>query len=238
MKEVTSKNLEQRINSALSAVDISSNELSMLIAEVETAVSDETARIQRERAFDISTGDAASATSALTEAEVVRGRYKLALPDLRQKLTTTIAREEEARFEEAFQRGVKICNEGAEEWAELPELEDRIKTIFTNNEARKKELSQINSTAPVGEGRRLPDPELLWRCRAYGLESFSRANPPMAERMRLPAPEHSELGLVPRAKNLTLRTLRRFDNHACRYSLQRSVARTCGRRETSAQRRN
>ena len=146
----------------------------------------------RERALDISTGDTATATRVWSEAEVIRGRLKLSLPQLQHKLQAAYAQEQEADWEKEYNHIEAIRDKRAEKWARVPKLIDELIEIFRENEALNKQMSNVNGAAPPGK-RRLPDAELLWR----SLDAFSRSQPPISKGTTLPICEQSELSAWP-----------------------------------------
>ena len=185
----TPKNLETRITAALTSTDITSTDLEILLQETENTLSDTVVKIERERAFDLTKSpDAVAAHRAMTEAEFIRARLRLVLPELQQKLQEAEAREFAAQWEADYLHGDAVCNKAAENFACLPALFAKIIDIYREREAVNAMRSKINSAAPPGEHRRLKDPELL----ARGLDNFSRANPPMSEGTQLPDWSHSE----------------------------------------------
>ena len=158
----TPKNLETRITAALTSTDITSTDLEILLQETENTLSDTVVKIERERAFDLTKSpDAVAAHRAMTEAEVVRARLRLVLPELQQKLQEAEAREFAAQWEADYLHGDAVCNRAAESFACLPALFAKITDIYREREAVNAMRSKINSTAPPGEHRRLKDPELL-----------------------------------------------------------------------------
>jgi hypothetical protein len=190
----TPKNLERRIIAALSAADITSNELAVLINETEIAVSDAVAKVELERALDISSSpDSAATHRVLTESEFVRGRLRLSLPELQEKFAAAREQEDMAQWEQEFLRIQTVRDKGAENFARLPKLIDDIISIFHEAKAVDEQCSTVNGSAPPGEHRRLVGPEL----HARGLKSFSRANPPMAKGTTLPDWLQSEKMLWP-----------------------------------------
>jgi hypothetical protein len=190
----TPKNLEARITAALTSTEITSTDLEILLQETANAVSNATIKVERERALDLTKSPDALATHrAMTESEFIRGRLRLALPELQQKLEVARERVEAAQWEQEFLRVQTIRDEAAERFAKVPKLIDELIELFRENEAVEKECSRINGSAPAGEHRRLVAAEL----KARGLDAFSRTNPPMAKGTTLPNYEQSEVMLWP-----------------------------------------
>jgi hypothetical protein len=188
------KNLEARITAALTSTDITSTDLEILLQETANAISDNAIRIERERAFDITKSpDATAAHRAMTEAEFIRSRLRLALPELQQKLQEAEAREFAVQWEADYLRVEALRDAAAEKFARMPKLIAEIIQLFHEAEAVDKECSTINGSAPNGEMRRLIGPEL----KARELDNFTRTNPPMAKGTTLPNWQQSEVMLWP-----------------------------------------
>jgi hypothetical protein len=190
----TPKNLEARITAALTSTDITSTDLEVLLQETANAVSNATIKVERERALDLTKSPDALATHrAMTESEFIRGRLRLALPELQQKLEVAREREEAAQWDQEFLRVEIIRDKAAEKWARVPQLISELIELFRLAETIDKECSRVNGLAPAGEHRRLVGPEL----KARGLKAFTRANPPLAKVTTLPNAEHSEAAAWP-----------------------------------------
>jgi hypothetical protein len=190
----TPKNLEARITAALTSTGITSTNLEVLLQETANAVSNATIKVERERALDLTKSPDALATHrAMTESEFIRGRLRLALPELQQKLEVAREREEAAQWQHEFLRVEIIRDKAAEKWARVPQLISELIELFRLAETIDKECSRVNGSAPAGEHRRLIGPEL----KARGLAAFSRANPPIAKGTTLPDWVQSEVMLWP-----------------------------------------
>src|SRR5438094_260125 len=80
--------LEQKIAAALTAADVTSSDLSQLIAETEAAITtaDATAEEERERALDpVKSPDPKQARQTMEEAIFARDRLRTLLPRLQQR---------------------------------------------------------------------------------------------------------------------------------------------------------
>ena len=97
-----------------------------------------------------------------------------------------------AQWEIEHNRVEALRDKMAEKWTRVPALINELISIFTENEALNKQISNVNGAAPPGE-RRLLDAELLWR----GLDAFSRSQPPLAKVTSLPIVAQSELSAWP-----------------------------------------
>ena len=98
-----------------------------------------------------------------------------------------------AQWEIEHNSGVEaLRDKTAEKWARVPVIINELISIFTENEALNKQISNVNGAAPPGK-RRLLDAELLWR----GLDAFSRSQPPISKGTTLPICEQSELSAWP-----------------------------------------
>ena len=161
MKETTPKTqtLEQRITAALAATDITSDALAALLTETTDALSDASVKVERERAFDLAKSpDAAAAHRAMTEAEFARGRLRLVLPELQQKLQEAEAREFAAQWESDYLHVDAVCNKAAENFACLPALFAKIIAIYQEREAANALRSKINGSRPSGRASPLERP--------------------------------------------------------------------------------
>ena len=149
----TPKNIEQRITDALAADDATSDTLGALIAEVETEVCQTTKAVEMDRALDINT-DIAVEHRTITQNELARSRWRVALADLQQKFVAARQREEAADWQREYERVEKIRNDAAEQYAEIPKLMDRLIELFQLDEAVTKQCSAVNGNAPANEHRR------------------------------------------------------------------------------------
>jgi hypothetical protein len=80
-----------------------------------------------------------------------------------------------------------------------PELVEQIVELLTLAAEVDQEISTLNQTAPNGEHRRLNSVELT----ARQLQSFSIAQPPIAQGLRLPSWQQSEQFLWPKPEPFT-----------------------------------
>ena len=102
-----SPTLEQRIAAALMTADVTSTDLSQLIAETEVgiATADATAEQERERALDpVKSPDPKQARQAMEEAIFARDRLRTLLPRLQQQHKEVQEKEYVERWRKDFER--------------------------------------------------------------------------------------------------------------------------------------
>ena len=191
--------LEQRIATALSS-DTTSDAISILIAEVETAIvaADKTAEAEREKALDpLASPDAAKAalrwttlpSSAAGCAPCCRG-WK----NENSRVPKAVAR----RLRSTQGRSRRV---GGELRDIYPAFAIRIIDLFTRIAANDVALSRLHQARPAGCALHLAEAELA----ARNIECFSRANPSIAKTLQLPDFDHSaQLAWPPPKPSMTV----------------------------------
>jgi hypothetical protein len=193
--------LEARIASALTADPLPpSAELQLLIAEVETAAATaaQTVSEQRQHALDPLATDSAHTFELIGPAQLAHDRLQVALPRLQQQLSAALTAEYAERWNSRFARIEAERDRAAERFRDYPRLAAELVELMNLAVAIDKQASEINSTAPDGERRRLKSVELT----ARGLERFSIAQPSLGGGLRLPDWQMSEQTLWPRTERL------------------------------------
>ena len=196
-KEFKNPSLSQQIKEAkANASTVSSAEVATIISNIESAISDESSRIDRDRALEISDADVATTTRTWSEAEVRRGQYRLALPEMQAIFRSAALREYAAEWNAKYEKVQAIRDEAAEKYAEVPELMQKLVDLFKLAKSVDRQCSDVNGSAPDGEYKRLVGPELL----ARGLQAYSQNEPSIAKVTTLPAlPDTSRLAWPPQA---------------------------------------
>jgi hypothetical protein len=197
MKPVREQTLEQRGAAALKPDAIgTSADLGALIEEVEAGIAkaDQTAAIEKERAFDPALSpDPQLARQRMEDATFAANRLRTLLPRLQQKIVEVSRAERAARWSaDADQVEVKV-EAAAKKLARYPELVAELVAIFQEVIEVDREVGHINFTAPDGEHRRLNKVELV----ARGLERLTVNQPSILENCQLPDWEHSDRKVWP-----------------------------------------
>jgi hypothetical protein len=187
--------LESRIAASL-RTDASPSvaDLDALIGEVElaAAAAATTASEERERALDISI-DPASAHEKILIAELRRDRLQAVLPRLQQRLAAAIGAEVAERWDARYRRVNALVEDAAEKFRRYPALAAELVELMNLATALDREAGAVNGSAAPGEYRRVRGVELT----ARQIDSFSIAQPSLAQGLRLPAWQNSEQMLWP-----------------------------------------
>jgi hypothetical protein len=186
--------LEQKIAAALTAADVTSTDLSQLIAKADAAVAaaDKTAEEERTKALDPALSpDPKQAREAMQNAEFVRDRLKTLLPRLETRYRETVEAEAlaawRAEADELEPRGVALLDGFAEFY---PEMAKRIANHLDDMRAFDKQVDDLN--------RRRPN----------GVPALSRSTPALAKDLRIPSPYTTgDLWWPPPQPNLALQYL-------------------------------
>jgi hypothetical protein len=192
--------LESQIAAALrSDASPSVADLDALVGEVEAAAAAAatTAVEERERALDISI-DPATAHEKVLIAELRRDRLHAVLPRLQQRLAAAVTQESALRWDARYRRVAALVEEGAEKYRAYPRLAAELVELMQLAAALDREASAVNISAAPGEHRRIKAVELL----ARDLANFSISQPSIAQGLRLPDWQASELMLFPRREAL------------------------------------
>jgi hypothetical protein len=187
-----SATLEQRIAGALAKDDVSSDDLVVLIAETETAVTtaDEAATTAHELAFDlIASPDAGEARAAMEQAIFTRDRLRSVLPKLQQHFNDVLSHEEYARWVAQYE-AVKIKRDAAAEELRTiyPEIATKLTDLLLRIETIDREVKRVRSAKPFdakeanGDGRWLLETELT----ARGLDDFGVHDLKILQDLKLP----------------------------------------------------
>ena len=186
-----------RIAAALNNANIGSTELQELIleAEAETEAASNDLAAKKEKASDVcAEEDIATASQAVTTAEVRLSRYKNALPRLRDKLTAVLDREYLERWNSHYEKTKIVVDQAAEEYkTDVQKAFDILVAALAREETVAAEVDRVNLSAPPGVGKHLRRPELI----ARNLASFSATQPSLAKRLVIPFFDRSELDLWP-----------------------------------------
>jgi hypothetical protein len=177
--------LEKRIAAALQD-NLPSANLALLIAETEGAIADadETAEAERTKALDPALSpDANAAREAMQAAEFARDRLRTVLPRLKERHKQVAAQEYLTEWRADFET-VKVERDtlAAELREFYPEVERKIVSLFDRIAVNDEKLSRLHQARPSGVALHLRSAEL----EARGLEGFTRSEPSIAARLKLP----------------------------------------------------
>ena len=145
--------LEQKIAAGLTAADVTSTDLSQLIAETEVGITiaDATAEQERERALDpVKSPDPKQARQAMEEAIFARDRLRTLLPRLQQRHKEVQAKEYAERWHEDFGQVEAKRDALVEELRVYPPMVTKLVDILSRIPAIDAEVSRINGSAPPG----------------------------------------------------------------------------------------
>jgi hypothetical protein len=188
---MSDQTLEQRIAAAL-VDETAVADVAALMSEVEAAISsaDAAAAAEREKALHPALSpDAKAAREAMQAAEFARDRLRSVLPRLQERHRQVAAQEYLTEWRADFETLTVERDTLAAELCELyPELETKIVSLFARIAANDEKLSRLHQARPAGVALHLRSAEL----EARGLESFTRSEPSIAERLRLPTFEPGE----------------------------------------------
>lgn len=184
--------LEKRIVSAL-ASETGSAELAALLTEAEAAITsaEETAEVERERAFDPALSpDPAKARKAMEDNAFAASRLRTLMPRL-QRAREGVLGAEYLRAWRAEYETVEIKRDAlAAELREVyPPAVEKLADLFSRLKAFDLELSQLHSRRPAGVIEHLICPELV----ARDMKSFGGGKPPLATNLQLPSWENSAM---------------------------------------------
>jgi predicted transcriptional regulator len=164
--------LEQKIAAALTAADVSSTDLSQLIAEADSAIAaaDKTAEEERTKALDPALSpDPKAAREAMQEAEFSRDRLKTLLPRLQARHKQLQAKEYEARWYAELEEIEAKRDALVEELRVYPTMVAKLVDILSRIPAIDAEVMRINISAPPGVKGRLRGVEQ----QARGVQGFA-----------------------------------------------------------------
>ena len=187
MVTAMSATLEQRIATVLSAQDVTSDVVALLITEVETAIvaADKAAEAEREKALDLlASPDAAKARASMEDAAFTRDRLRTVLPQLKEVRAQGYLKQWRADYE-----ALRVDRDAlAAELRDIyPVFATKIPDLFTRIAANNAARSRLHQARPAGCALHLAEAELV----ARDIECFSTANPSIAETLQLPDFEHS-----------------------------------------------
>jgi hypothetical protein len=176
------------------------DDVSALIAEVEAsmAAAAHAAEAHRADSIDPLVPDAEAAQRAAASDELRHRRLAAALPRLQQQLSAALAADYHERWDARYRLVEAERDRAAERFRRYPALVAELIEILNTAAAVDRECSALNGSAPDGERRRLKGVELT----ARGLDRFSIAQPTLAQGLRLPDWQASELTLWPRSERL------------------------------------
>jgi hypothetical protein len=178
--------VEERIATALTD-KISSADVEALITETEAAITaaDAAAEAERTKALDpVGSPDPIKARAAMEGAAFTRDRLRTVLPRLQTRLKQVVAAEYAAQWEPEFKRVEARRDALAAEMREIyPRVTEQLVSLFRRMADCDRECSQINGSAPYGDGRRLRGVELT----ARGVEGLLQPDVWIAQELRLPA---------------------------------------------------
>ena len=164
--------LEQKIAAALTAADVTSTDLSQLIAETEAAITtaDKTAEEERTKALDpvAVTRPEGRRVRRCRTAEFVRDRLKTLLPRLQARHEELQAKEYETRWYAELEKVEAKRDALVEELRVYPAMVAKLVDILSRIPAIDAEVSRINGSAPPGVKDRLLGVEQ----QARGVEGF------------------------------------------------------------------
>ena len=178
--------LEKKIASALEDADITSSALAALLQETEAAIvaADEAAKQLAERALDpVLSPDPVEARTAMEDAAFAANRLRTLRPRLQARLTEVQAEERLAQWRDDYEAQKVARDALASELRELyPEVVAKLTDLFARIAANDEELSRLHVARPAGVALHLNSAEL----EARNLDAYSRDNPPLAEKLKLP----------------------------------------------------
>ena len=160
------QSIEQRLAAALANDAVSLETVPELIVEAEHAAlqAEATADQVRGRSLEDLTCDVEEPSKIVAAAELRRDRLRIALPKLRAKLATALAREIEERWlARAARLQTKIDALATEFRDTYPPAVQTLLDLFIRCRELEAEVSMHNSQAPAG-GHHLLGPELTARC--------------------------------------------------------------------------
>jgi hypothetical protein len=160
------QSIEQRLAAALTNDAVSLETVAELIVEAEHAAlqAEATADQVRGRSLEDLTCDVEEPSKIVAAAELRRDRLRIALPKLRAKLATALAREIEERWlARAARLQTKIDALATEFRDTYPPAVQTLLDLFIRCRELEAEVSMHNSQAPAG-GHHLLGPELTARC--------------------------------------------------------------------------
>jgi hypothetical protein len=140
-------------------------------------------------ALDLRVPDSKAHRAQMDSAKFFAERLLRAHPSLEARYREVAAREYLAQWQTDYAAVEAARDALAAELRQVyPELVTKVADLFTRMAECDREVLRISGAAPYGEHRRLLDVELA----ARGLESFTTANPSIAQTVQLPDWEQSD----------------------------------------------
>jgi hypothetical protein len=176
--------LERRIADTLVNVHVASVDVTELIDETETAITEAiaTAEAEKAKALDPALSpDPKAALEATQVAQFSAQRLQVLLPRLRACHESALAKEYATKWDSEYHAAKAARDEAATKFGCVGELIAELVEAFEAANAADKLIEAVNLSAPTGERRRLLSTEL----HARNLQSFSRGQPPLMSELRL-----------------------------------------------------
>jgi hypothetical protein len=177
--------LERRVGVALAnnGINTSSDEIRMLIEEVETAAAEATVLAQefKRASLDVDNDDPLTADRQHRELAIHRERLLITIPHLRKRLATVVSLENTDRYVADRNKVAARRDDAAKQFCEIRDIFDDLVDLFSLVAEVDAEVNRVNASNPTGG-----EPLATVECYARRIDAFSRSQPSIVANTQLP----------------------------------------------------